>query len=44
MDYNIYNNFAFRVQPTYLGTTFGNTVQNNLGVNLGLVYRFGRQK
>ena len=44
MDYNIYNNFALRVQPTYLGTTFGNTVQNNLGVNLGLVYRFGRQK
>jgi hypothetical protein len=44
MDYNIYNNFAFRVQPTYLGTTFGNTVQNNLGMNLGLVYRFGRQK
>ncbi|AFL88969.1 opacity protein [Terriglobus roseus DSM 18391] len=44
MDYNIYNNFALRVQPTYLGTTFGNTVQNNLGVNVGLVYRFGRQK
>jgi hypothetical protein len=43
-DFNIYNNFAFRVQPTYLGTTFGNKVQNNLGVQLGLVYRFGRQK
>lgn len=43
-DYNIYNNFAFRVQPTYLGTTFGNTVQNNLGVQFGLVYRFGRQR
>ncbi len=43
-DYNIYNNFALRVQPTYLGTTFGNTVQNNLGVQFGLVYRFGRQK
>jgi len=42
-DYNIYNNFAFRVQPTYLGTTFGGTLQNNLGVQLGLVYRFGRQ-
>jgi hypothetical protein len=43
-DYNIYNNFAVRVQPTYLGTTFGGKVQNNVGVELGLVYRFGRQK
>jgi len=43
-DYNIYNNFAVRVQPTYLGTTFGGTVQNNVGVELGLVYRFGRQR
>ncbi len=43
LDYNIYNNLAFRVQPTYVLTTFGSTVQNNLGVNLGVVYRFGRQ-
>ena len=43
-DYNIYNNLAFRIQPTYLGTTFGDTIQNNLGVNVGLVYRFGRQR
>ena len=43
-DYNIYNNLALRVQPTYLGTTFGDTIQNNLGVNVGVVYRFGRQK
>jgi hypothetical protein len=43
-DYNIYNNFAFRVQPTYLGTTWGDTVQNSLGVEAGFVYRFGRQK
>jgi hypothetical protein len=43
-DYNIYNNFAVRVQPTYLGTTWGGTVQNNLGVEAGVVYRFGRQK
>jgi hypothetical protein len=42
-DYNIYNNFALRIAPTYLGTTFGDTIQNNLGVNFGLVYRFGRQ-
>ena len=43
LDYNVYNNVAFRVQPTYVGTTFGSTVQNNLGVNGGIVYRFGRQ-
>ena len=42
-DYNLYNNVAFRIQPTYVGTTFGSTVQNNLGVNGGIVYRFGRQ-
>ena len=43
-DYNIYNNLAVRVQPTYLGTTFGGTLQNNLGVQVGVVYRIGRQK
>ena len=44
VDYNIFNNFALRVAPTYVGTTFGDTIQNNLGVQVGLVYRFGRQK
>lgn len=44
LDYNIYNNFAGRLQPTYVATTFGSTVQNSFGVNVGLVYRFGRQK
>ena len=43
-DYNIYNNLAVRVQPTYLGTTFGSTLQNNLGMEFGVVYRLGRQK
>lgn len=42
-DYNLYNNLAVRVQPTYVGTTFGGTLQNNLGVNVGVVYRFGRR-
>ena len=42
-DYNIYNNLAFRVQPTYLGTTFGGKLQNNLGMQFGVVYRLGRQ-
>lgn len=49
LDYNFYPNLAVRIAPTYIGTTFSGqtisgTVQNNLGVNIGLVYRFGRQK
>jgi hypothetical protein len=54
-DYNLYPNFAIRVTPTYLGTFFRlseddtsagshGTIQNNLGVNVGLIYRFGRIK
>ncbi len=44
-DYNFYPNLAFRVTPTYVATTFGSSsVQNNLGVNAGIIYRFGRQK
>lgn len=55
IDYNFYPNLAFRVAPTYIGTTFDGspylgvqavhgTVQNSFGVNIGLVYRLGRQK
>jgi hypothetical protein len=44
LDLNLYPNFAFRIAPSYLGTTFGNTLQNNMGFEMGLVYRFGRQK
>lgn len=44
LDYNFYPNLAFRITPSYLGTTFGSTVQNSKGVNVGLVYRFGRIK
>jgi hypothetical protein len=44
VDLNLFPNLAFRVAPNYMGTTFGGSLQNNLGVNLGLVYRFGRQK
>ena len=44
VDLNLFPNLAFRIAPNYMGTTFGGTLQNNLGVNLGLVYRFGRQK
>lgn len=44
VDLNLFPNLAFRIAPNYMGTTFGGTLQNNLGVNLGLVCRFGRQK
>ena len=43
IDVNLYPNFAFRVAPNYMPTTFGSSLQNNLGVNVGLVYRFGHQ-
>jgi hypothetical protein len=50
-DYNFYPNLAFRVTPTYVGTMFvsstpghGSSIQNNLGINAGIVYRFGRKK
>jgi len=54
-DYNFYPNLAFRVTPTYLATFFRlgpddtthgpqGTIQNNFGVNVGLVYRFGKIK
>jgi len=42
-DYNIDPNLALRFTPLYMGTTFGGSVQNNLGFNLGAIYRFGRQ-
>jgi hypothetical protein len=52
LDYNFYPNLALRVTPTYVGTTFNTTdpssgksigtIQNNLGFNIGVVYRFGK--
>jgi hypothetical protein len=44
LDLNIYPNIAFRIAPSYLGTTFGGTIQNNAGFEMGIVYRFGHQK
>ncbi len=52
-DYNFYPNLAFRIQPTYIATFFkldpidtthgpAGSIQNNFGVNLGVVYRFGK--
>ena len=54
-DYNFYPNLAARITPTYVGTLFRldpndtttgshGSIQNNLGFNVGLVYRFGRIK
>jgi len=54
-DYNFYPNLAFRLTPTYVGTTFrldptdttdgpAGTIQNNFGFNAGFVYRFGKIK
>ncbi|MDE3104648.1 MAG: hypothetical protein KGK08_05675 [Acidobacteriota bacterium] len=53
-DYNLYPNLALRVTPTYVGTMFrgvdlntgasNGTIQNNLGFNAGIVYRFGKIK
>ncbi len=46
-DYNIYPNLALRFTPTWVGTNFvganGSTIQDNIGFNIGVVYRFGRQ-
>jgi hypothetical protein len=43
-DYNLSTSFAVRVTPTYLGTTYGNGLQNSKGLNLGFVYRFGHKQ
>lgn len=44
IDYNLYPNLAVRLTPNYLGTTYGGTLQNSKGVNVGVVYRFGQIK
>jgi hypothetical protein len=54
VDYNFYPNIALRVTPTYVGTFFNGidqatgksngSIQNNLGFNAGVVYRFGKIK
>ena len=46
-DYNIEPNLGVRFTPTWVGTNFigpkGGTIQNNIGFNIGVIYRFGRQ-
>ena len=44
LDLNLYPNLALRLTPSYLGTTYGGTLQNNKGVDAGIVYRFGKTK
>jgi hypothetical protein len=44
LDLNVYPNLAFRIAPSYLGTGFGGSWQNNIGFEMGLVVRFGRQR
>ena len=44
VDYNLGPGLALRVTPNYLLSRYGSDTQNNLGFNIGIVYRFGRQK
>ena len=44
LDLNFYPNISFRIAPSYTATTFGGSLQNNAGFEMGVVYRFGRQK
>ena len=43
VDYNVAPTLALRVAPEYYATGFGSSFQNNLGYNISLVYRFGKQ-
>jgi hypothetical protein len=44
IDYNLGPALAVRISPGYWLSTFGSTTQiKNLGFNIGMVYRFGRQ-
>jgi hypothetical protein len=44
LDYNFDPSLAFRITPMYLGTRFDSTFQNSKALNVGFVYRFGKQK
>jgi len=43
LDYNLSPGLAIRVTPLYLFTNYGGSVQNNLGFNAGVVYRWGKR-
>ncbi len=49
-DYNVTPTLALRLTPTWVATTFVSapgspsvSVQNNIGLNVGVLYRFGKQ-
>jgi hypothetical protein len=42
VDYNLSPSLAVRITPTYVFTNYGSSVQNNLGFNAGVVYRWGK--
>jgi len=44
VDYNLSPAVAFRLTPNVLWTNYNSFFQQNLGFQVGLVYRFGRQK
>ena len=39
---NVSPNLSLRLGPEYYATGFGSTMQNSIGYNFGLVYRFGK--
>lgn len=43
LDYNLSPGLAIRVTPLYMLTTYGGSAQNNLGFNVGVVYRWGKR-
>lgn len=43
IDYNLGPTLAVRLTPNYLMSDYGSQIQNNLGFNAGVVWRFGRQ-
>lgn len=43
VDYNLGPGLAIRLSSVYLMSRYGGDTQNNLGFNIGVVYRFGRQ-
>ncbi len=44
LDYNLDPSLSLRVSPSYLGTFYGSTFEHSKGVNLGIVYRFGKPR
>lgn len=43
LEYNVSPALSLRLAPEYLMTGFGSTTQNNFGVTMGLVARFGKR-